>query len=294
MRALWPVRILCDTSVTILCGTSVTILCDTSVTIFLCCPSCLVHITLPGRAIRVLAWEGIKTYCLRQRRGADMQQVGCESITHQVPSFGPPWSYRCSWYVAFTPISRECTAWCLFNPLNAELNPTCHLLTLLGAHHILHVSVLRVNCVCCYDAVTGYEVIWRWIRSKERKRYDELKGIRQMYRVLYGSFISRETQKLVNFWLASSPTGFEPRCLYVMRWVTPSLPPKKINSQLADVFLFRGLKNFHLLYTVVKSEFRDVGHVKWHWSTVAVNGWRNQAHSWITNLERSVICNFHG
>jgi len=30
-----------------------------------------------------------------------------------------------------------------FNPLNAELNPTCHLLALLGAHHILHVSRLR-------------------------------------------------------------------------------------------------------------------------------------------------------
>jgi len=27
-----------------------------------------------------------------------------------------------------------------FNPLNAELNPICPLLTLLGAHHILHVS----------------------------------------------------------------------------------------------------------------------------------------------------------
>jgi len=32
-----------------------------------------------------------------------------------------------------------------FNPLNAELNPICHLLVLLGAHHILHVSGLRVN-----------------------------------------------------------------------------------------------------------------------------------------------------
>jgi len=30
------------------------------------------------------------------------------------------------------------------NPLNAELNPTCHLLALL-AHHILHVSGVRVN-----------------------------------------------------------------------------------------------------------------------------------------------------
>ena len=31
------------------------------------------------------------------------------------------------------------------NPLNTELNPICHLLTLLGAHHILHVSRVRVN-----------------------------------------------------------------------------------------------------------------------------------------------------
>jgi len=33
----------------------------------------------------------------------------------------------------------------LFNPLNAELNPICHLLALLGAHHILHVSRIRVK-----------------------------------------------------------------------------------------------------------------------------------------------------
>jgi hypothetical protein len=30
-------------------------------------------------------------------------------------------------------------------PLNAELNPICHFLALLGAHHILHVSRIRVN-----------------------------------------------------------------------------------------------------------------------------------------------------
>jgi hypothetical protein len=33
------------------------------------------------------------------------------------------------------------------NPLNAKLNTICHLLALLGAHHILHVSRTRVNCV---------------------------------------------------------------------------------------------------------------------------------------------------
>jgi len=34
-----------------------------------------------------------------------------------------------------------------FNPLNAELNPICHLLALLGAHNILHISMIRVNSV---------------------------------------------------------------------------------------------------------------------------------------------------
>jgi hypothetical protein len=32
-----------------------------------------------------------------------------------------------------------------FNPLNSELSPIYHLLALLGAHHILHVSRVRVN-----------------------------------------------------------------------------------------------------------------------------------------------------
>ena len=32
------------------------------------------------------------------------------------------------------------------NPLNAELNPIRHLLTLVGARHIVHVSRIRVNC----------------------------------------------------------------------------------------------------------------------------------------------------
>jgi hypothetical protein len=31
------------------------------------------------------------------------------------------------------------------NPLNAEINSICHLLALLGAHHILHVSRIRVK-----------------------------------------------------------------------------------------------------------------------------------------------------
>jgi len=33
----------------------------------------------------------------------------------------------------------------VFNPLNAELNSICHLLALLGVHHFLHVSKIRVK-----------------------------------------------------------------------------------------------------------------------------------------------------
>ena len=46
-----------------------------------------------------------------------------------------------------------------FNPLNPELNPICYLLALLGAHHFLHVSRIRVKLLtfrrlmsCIYGA----------------------------------------------------------------------------------------------------------------------------------------------
>ena len=38
-----------------------------------------------------------------------------------------------------------CLTYILINPLNAELNPICHLLALLGAPHILHISRIRVK-----------------------------------------------------------------------------------------------------------------------------------------------------
>ena len=48
-----------------------------------------------------------------------------------------------------------------FNSLNSELNPICHLLALLGARHILHVSGIRVNKISIFNnyilqAVTGH------------------------------------------------------------------------------------------------------------------------------------------
>ena len=46
-----------------------------------------------------------------------------------------------------------------FNPLNAELNPICHLLALLGSATIVVVSRLRVNVLyqyfVCYTAISN-------------------------------------------------------------------------------------------------------------------------------------------
>jgi hypothetical protein len=41
----------------------------------------------------------------------------------------------------------------VLNRLNAELNLICHLLALLGAHHIVHVSRIRVKVLKKSDEV---------------------------------------------------------------------------------------------------------------------------------------------
>ena len=56
--------------------------------------------------------------------------------------------------------SSQCSTYvCCINPLNAELNPICYLLALLGTHHFLHVSRIRVKSLilrllmsCIYGA----------------------------------------------------------------------------------------------------------------------------------------------
>ena len=46
-----------------------------------------------------------------------------------------------------------------FNPLNPELNPICYLLALLGAHHFLHVSRIRVKLLT-FRLLISYIYIW--------------------------------------------------------------------------------------------------------------------------------------
>ena len=46
------------------------------------------------------------------------------------------------------------------NPLNPELNPICYLLALLGAHHFLHVSRIRVKLLTFRLLCHIYIYIW--------------------------------------------------------------------------------------------------------------------------------------
>ena len=69
------------------------------------------------------------------------------------------------------------------NPLNAETNPICHPLALLGAHHILHVSGVSVNDLYCSPNIV------RVIKSRRMRwtGYVASMGERRgEYRVLVG------------------------------------------------------------------------------------------------------------
>jgi len=50
----------------------------------------------------------------------------------------------------------------VFNSSNAELNPICNLLALLGAHRIFHVSVIRVKTdfkICNFIPIPAVPVL---------------------------------------------------------------------------------------------------------------------------------------
>jgi hypothetical protein len=53
-------------------------------------------------------------------------------------------SLVCAQKLLYTVYTYTLIIW-KFNPLNTELNPICHLLALVGAHHVLHVSRVWVK-----------------------------------------------------------------------------------------------------------------------------------------------------
>jgi hypothetical protein len=76
------------------------------------------------------------------------------------------WSWSNSWsQKVWSAILR-----CAINPLNAELSPICHLLAFLGAHHILHVSSIRVNYGYLFYGVflAAFTHCWDYLLSSEK------------------------------------------------------------------------------------------------------------------------------
>ena len=80
------------------------------------------------------------------------------------------------------------------NPLNAKFNPICHLLALLGAHHILHVSRIRVNVAVYLRAhqLKNLEpdVLHPWIYVAPT---NEIKP--SPIPIIYGRFLSNTSRK---------------------------------------------------------------------------------------------------
>ena len=62
-------------------------------------------------------------------------------------------------YLPCVHIKRKLT---IINPLNAELNPICYLLALLGAHHFLHVSRIRIKSLT-FSLLMSYIYIYIYI-----------------------------------------------------------------------------------------------------------------------------------
>jgi hypothetical protein len=54
----------------------------------------------------------------------------------------------------------------LINPLNAGLNPICHLLALLGTHPILHVTRIRIKLALTQAGRAFSGLLWLRIGTK--------------------------------------------------------------------------------------------------------------------------------
>jgi hypothetical protein len=85
----------------------------------------------------VLWWQSC---CVRDRAGRILIKASyMRNTTVRLLSFETVLTQHIAFPISGTRLCND------FNPLNAELNPIYHLLALLGAHLILHVSRIRVN-----------------------------------------------------------------------------------------------------------------------------------------------------
>ena len=112
----------------------------------------------------VLKWESLRWNLQRKPK-----QILCYRTVHEMM-----WQNMVVWQTAGDVIRcMRFVCWItqtadtarIFNSLNAELNPICHLLVLVGAHHIVHVNRVRVN-----NSFSTATVVTRTPRSRRFKR----------------------------------------------------------------------------------------------------------------------------
>ena len=110
----------------------------------ICCWSRLQQIAHTANPIATISchccsrhlWQPFLNYSVQKAPWVESPHTS--TVTHKL-------FYRkvCTELVFWT--SRPTSKCATFNPLNHELNPFCYLLALLGAHHFLHVSRIRVK-----------------------------------------------------------------------------------------------------------------------------------------------------
>ena len=134
------------------------------------------------------------------------------------------------WRCIYTSCARTGTSIPKFyiNPLNAELNPICHLLALLGAHLILHVSRIRVKVcsvwVCC-----------RACNSVQKVLKTEPDQKKEQYQYHRWQIITRPSGKMADLtcWCDSSSN----LCI-----LHSSISPKHISVHIYCAFSFNTLR----------------------------------------------------
>ena len=91
-----------------------------------------------------------------------------------------------------------------FNPLNAELNPICHLLALLRARHILHISRIRVKQS---TKKSNFRKLFRNCTSAQKPLYVPVDLILNLKKGMCFPHVSSIFKNV-------SPKTFVPHCVY--------------------------------------------------------------------------------
>ena len=86
------------------------------------------------------------------------------------------------------------------NPLNPELNPICHVLALLGAHHFLHVSRVRVKLLT-FRLLMSYIYIYIYIYDISRL------GVNQYFLLLSQDRLKRLKKDVSRYFLTFASLG---------------------------------------------------------------------------------------